>query len=39
VALFGDGSVRTFRRGQINEVNLRGIISIQGGEVVNIPGR
>jgi hypothetical protein len=38
-ALFGDGSVRTFRRGQIDEVNLRGIISIQGGEVVNIPGR
>ncbi len=39
VTLFGDGSVRTFRRGQIDDVNLRGIISIMGGEVVNIPGR
>jgi hypothetical protein len=36
-ALFGDGSVRTFRRGQVDDVNLRRMISIADGEPVNIP--
>jgi hypothetical protein len=36
---FMDGSVRTFRRGQIDEVNLRRLITVAGGEVVNIPDR
>ncbi|MDB5308458.1 MAG: hypothetical protein JWO38_2660 [Gemmataceae bacterium] len=39
VAGFGDGSVRTFRRGQIDEQNMRFLISVADGNVVNIPGR
>jgi hypothetical protein len=39
VVAFADGSTRTFRRGQIDEVNMRGLITTQGGEIVNIPGR
>ncbi|HJZ58572.1 MAG TPA: DUF1559 domain-containing protein, partial [Gemmataceae bacterium] len=34
---FADGSVRTFRRGQIDDVTMRGLITINGGEVVRIP--
>jgi len=36
---FADGSVRTFRRGQIDEKNMRALITVAGGEVVNIPDR
>jgi prepilin-type processing-associated H-X9-DG protein len=36
---FADGSVATFRRGQLDETILRAAITVQGGEVVNIPGR
>jgi hypothetical protein len=36
-AVFGDGSVRTMRRAQLGETNLRRIISIADGQVVNIP--
>ena len=36
---FADGSVRTFRRGQIDEKNMRFLISIADGNVVNIPDR
>jgi hypothetical protein len=32
-----DGSVRTLRRAKIDEKNLRGAITIQGGEVINFP--
>jgi len=39
VAAFGDGSVRTFRRGQLDDKTFRGLITITGGEVVNIPDR
>lgn len=39
VACFGDGSVRTFRRGQIDEKNMRFLISVADGNVVNIPDR
>jgi hypothetical protein len=35
--LFADGSVRTFRRGQIDEVNMRRLITINDGNPVNIP--
>lgn len=35
--LFGDGSVRTFRRGQIDDTNLRRIITRDDGMPVNIP--
>ncbi|MBY0515066.1 MAG: DUF1559 domain-containing protein [Gemmataceae bacterium] len=35
--LFGDGSVRAYRRGQIDETNLRRIITRDDGQVVNIP--
>ena len=37
LALMGDGSVRTFRRAQIGDANLRGMITIGGGEVISIP--
>ena len=36
-AAFGDGSVRTFRRGQVPEATMRNLISIADGNVVNIP--
>ena len=36
---FADGSVRTFRRGQIDDKNLRNLISVADGNVVNIPDR
>ena len=36
---FADGSVRTFRRGQIDETNMRRLITLDDGEVVNIPDR
>jgi hypothetical protein len=36
---FADGSTRTFRRGQLNEMTLRALITTSGGEVVSIPGR
>ena len=36
---FADGSVRTFRRGQIDEKNMRYLISVADGNVVNIPDR
>jgi hypothetical protein len=36
---FADGSTRTFRRGQVDDTNLRGIITRDGGETVNIPDR
>jgi hypothetical protein len=35
--LFGDGSVRVYRRGQIDETNLRRIITCDDGQVVSIP--
>ena len=34
---FCDGSVSTFRRGQIDEVNMRRLITVDDGNVVNIP--
>ena len=37
MAVFGDGSVRTFRRQQVSDANLRGMITIAGGEVITIP--
>jgi hypothetical protein len=37
MAVFGDGSVRTFRRQQLDDKNLRGMITIGGGEVISIP--
>ena len=37
--LFGDGSVRTFRSGQIDETNMRRLITRDDGQVVNIPDR
>ena len=36
---FADGSVRTFRRGQIDEKNMRYLISVADGNVVDIPDR
>ena len=36
---FADGTARTFRRGQIDEKNLRRLISVADGEVVQIPDR
>ena len=39
VSGFADGSVRTFRRGQIDETNLRRLISVADGQVVVIPER
>jgi hypothetical protein len=37
IAGFADGSVRTFRRGQIDEKTLRALITTSGGEVVDFP--
>jgi prepilin-type processing-associated H-X9-DG protein len=34
---FGDGHVATYRRGQIDEVNMRRLITVDDGQVVNIP--
>jgi hypothetical protein len=34
-----DGSVRTFRRNQIDEKTLRGLITTSGGEVFSLPDR
>jgi hypothetical protein len=39
IAGFADGSVRTFRRGQIADTYVRRLISIADGEVINIPDR
>lgn len=39
IAGFADGSVRTFRRNQIDEKNLRNLISIADGNPVNFPDR
>jgi len=36
---FADGSSRTLRRAQLPDATLRGMITMQGGEVVIIPGR
>ena len=36
---FADGVVRTIRRGQIDETNLRRLISVADGQVVNIPDK
>jgi hypothetical protein len=38
-ALFGDGSTRTFRRSALNDATLRGAITINGGEAINLPDR
>jgi hypothetical protein len=38
-ALFGDGSVGTFRRAAFDDTNLRRCISVGDGNPVNIPGR
>ncbi|HJZ56260.1 MAG TPA: DUF1559 domain-containing protein, partial [Gemmataceae bacterium] len=35
--LFADGSVRTFRRGQIDQTNMRRLITINDGNPVVIP--
>ena len=32
-----DGSVRTLRRGKLGEANLRGAITVAGGEVIGLP--
>jgi hypothetical protein len=39
LALFGDGSTATFRRGQLDTDTLRWMISLADGMPVNIPGR
>jgi hypothetical protein len=39
VAGFADGSTRTFRRGQIDETNMRRLISLADGNTVDIPRR
>ncbi|MFO0805264.1 MAG: DUF1559 domain-containing protein [Gemmataceae bacterium] len=39
VAGIADGSVRTFRRNQIDEKNLRHFISVMDGNVLNLPER
>jgi Protein of unknown function (DUF1559) len=36
-ALFGDGVVRTLRKDKLDITMLRGLITVNGGEVVNIP--
>ncbi len=35
-ALFGDGSVREFRRSKLTDDTLRGLLTINGGEVLNL---
>ena len=35
--LMGDGSVRTLKVGQVGEKNLRGAITVAGGEVIVLP--
>ena len=37
MTLMGDGTVRTFRRAQLGEATLRGMITISGGEVISFP--
>jgi hypothetical protein len=36
---YADGHTATYRRGQIDEKNMRGLITVSGGEVVVIPDR
>ena len=36
-ALFGDGSVREFKRSRLTDDTLRALITINGGEVITLP--
>lgn len=37
--LFGDGSVRTLRRDKLTDEQLKALITVNGGEIVNVPGQ
>ncbi len=38
-ALFGDGSVRTLHRDELTDDQLRALMTVDGGEVIELPGR